>query len=120
MVFIVCERVTLIKGLITEVLNRPSVSFQTFRGRKMDLHKFSPCKYVANHVKRKSWARIVNATFVNQKHGIVNMEANVAFNIFAPDLLLSYYIFATYRSAESKFEEILFSSSDIQYSDSIF
>lgn len=48
------------------------------------------------HKRRKSWARIVNATFANQKHGIVNMEANVAFNIFAPDLLLSYYIFATY------------------------
>jgi len=42
-----------------------------------------------------SEARIVNATFAYQKHGVANMEANVAFTIFAPDLLLNYCIIAT-------------------------
>ena len=30
------------------------------------------------------------------KHGGINMEANVAFTIFAPDSLLRFYMFATY------------------------
>ena len=47
-------------------------SFQ-WRGpldKKMDLHKFAPCKYVARMkiLRSKYMAKMVNATFVNQKN----------------------------------------------------
>ena len=48
--------------------------------------------------KCKYWAKVVNATFVYQKTWVVNndKEANVAFTMFAPDLLLSCHKFAAY------------------------
>ena len=66
-------------------------------------------------MRSKSGARIVNATFAYQKHGVANMEANVAFTIFAPDLLLSYCIFATYLP-RANLSKSIFPSSDNQYS----
>ena len=38
---------------------------------------------------------MVNATAAYQKKQVVNIEA-LAFTIFAPDLSLSFYMFATY------------------------
>ena len=38
---------------------------------------------------------MVNATAANQKTQVVNIKA-LAFIIFAPDLSLSFYMFATY------------------------
>ena len=38
---------------------------------KMDLHKFAPCKYVANmSLKREYMARMVNFKFAYQKQGV--------------------------------------------------
>ena len=67
-------------------------------------------------MRSKSEARIVNATFAYQKHRVVNMEANVAFTIFAPDLLLNYCIFATYLP-RANLRKFIFPSSDTQYSE---
>ena len=66
-------------------------------------------------MRSKSGARIVNATFAYQKHGVANMEANVAFTILAPDLLLIYCTFATYLP-RANLSKSIFPSSDIQYS----
>ena len=102
------------KGLLSEILTRRSVSFQTFRGRKIDLHKFS-LQIRRKHVRSNSDAGILNATFAYQKHGVVNLEANVALTILSPDLLLIYFTFATYLQREN-LSKSFFPSSDIQYS----
>ena len=64
----------------------------------MDLHKFAPGKYVVKLRKRrrKFGAKMVNATFAWLFTPPVFWYANVVFTIFAPYLLLSFYIFATY------------------------
>ena len=103
------------KGLLSEILTRRSVSFQTFRGRKIDLHKFFFLQIRRKHVRSNSDAGILNATFAYQKHGVVNLEANVALTIFSPDLLLIYCTFATYLQREN-LSKSFFPSSDIQYS----
>ena len=67
------------------------------------------------HVRSNSDAKILNATFVYQKHGVVNLEANVALTIFGQDLPLIYCIFATYLP-RANVSKSIFPSSDIQYS----
>ena len=44
-------------------------------GRKMDLHKFAPCKYVAKNVKATSkyGTKMVNARFAYQTTGSLNI-----------------------------------------------
>ena len=66
-------------------------------------------------MRSNSDAKILNATFAYQKHGVVNLEANVALTIFGPDLPLIYCIFATYLP-RANVSKSIFPSSDIQYS----
>lgn len=78
--------------------------------------QFLSLQICRKHVRGESGARIVNAIFAYQKHGIVNMEA---FAIFAPDLLLSYCIFAIYLP-RANLSKSIFSSSDIKYGEDFY
>ena len=103
------------KGLISEILTRRSVSFQTLSWTKNRFAQIFSLQIRRKHVRSNSDARILNATFAYQKHWVVNLEANVALTMFSPDLLLIYCTFATYLP-RANLSKSIFPPSVIQYS----